>query len=146
MQQSYDYNSLKVSELRDLLRDNNLPVTGIKAELVERLNSANIQNEQPSNLEFMQQTSGAEDWDDEIVEDDEGYHDPNQTLMARPKEKGAKKTSRESRSKRGTDEDNFQSTRVFVQGIPKEATWQDVSWRYTALYSYSTTTSCIYSN
>merc|ERR1712137_986958 len=39
MNRSRDYNSLKVSELRELLKHNGLPVTGIKAELIERLSS-----------------------------------------------------------------------------------------------------------
>lgn len=129
MQHSYDYNSLKVSELRDLLRENDLPISGIKAELVERLNSAHITNKNPSNLQFMQQTGDAEDWDDEILDDDEeGDDDPNQTFAATSrKETGRKKSGRESRSERGSGGDDFRSTRVFVQGIPKDASWQEVS-------------------
>lgn len=37
--QEKDYNTMKVSELRDLLRDRGLAVSGIKAQLVERLES-----------------------------------------------------------------------------------------------------------
>ena len=131
MQRSHDYNTLKVSELRDLLRENDLPVGGIKAELVERLNNANIKGASPSNLQFMQQTNDAEDWDDEVLddedeeEDDERY-DPNQTVSTSPREKTARKKSRDFTAERGTDGDNFQSRRVFVQGIPKDATWQEV--------------------
>ncbi|KAL3785289.1 hypothetical protein ACHAWO_005088 [Cyclotella atomus] len=129
---SYDYNSLKVSELRDLLKENGLPITGIKAELVDRLNGANIKNEVPPNLQFVTQTDDSEDWDDEIiVEDDEEANedfDPNQTAMSVPKEKarGSKKSREASKSKWVAAEDNFRSTRVFVQGIPKDATWQEL--------------------
>jgi hypothetical protein len=134
---SYDYSSLKVSELRELLKENDLPITGIKAELVDRLNGANIKNELPSNLQFMAQTDESEDWDDEIVDEEEyadddeasEVFDPNQTVMPAPKEKvHGKKSKGGSKSKWGAAEDNFRSTRVFVQGIPKDATWQDVSF------------------
>ena len=145
---SYHYNSLKVSELRELLRENGMPVTGIKAELIERLTEANIKNEGniddekvPSNLQFLQQTGDSEDWDDEIIadedeENDNGGFDPNHTVFAKPKAENtsAKTKDKETRLKKHAPQDDFQSTRVFVQGIPQDATWQDVSSCSLSLY------------
>ena len=142
---SYDYNSLKVSELRELLKQNDLPVSGIKAELVERLTVADVKggtdndnSKVPSNLSFMEQTGDSEEWDEEIVEDeDDGVFDPNETVdfnpnetdLDRPKSDRVKRRRQEKEiePRRNAPQDDFQATRVFVQGIPKDATWQDVS-------------------
>ena len=142
---SYDYNSLKVSELRELLKENDLPISGIKAELVERLTVADVKNRMggdnlnvPSNLSFMKQTDDSEEWDEEIVNEEEDHvfdpnetvdFDPNQTVLNQPKARKSKgrRQEREFESKRNVPEDEFRATRVFVQGIPKDATWQDVS-------------------
>ena len=34
-----DYSAMKVAELKELLKEKDLPVSGTKAELIERLNS-----------------------------------------------------------------------------------------------------------
>ena len=153
MNRSRDYNSLKVSELRELLKQNGLPVTGIKAELIERLSSgdsfdvgmeANEINahSMPSNLKFMKYTDYSEEWDEEIIDDDDDDNndatdtgfDPNKTVPVNPQGKKLEdkrdKKSRHANSATQVDTpDDFLATRVFVQGIPKDATWQDVSPR-----------------
>lgn len=221
-----DYNSMTVSDLRELLRQRGLAISGIKAQLVERLESGEInpgkigsrqklprnnemkksnrmrsvedranidqgdKNETrddlaglvnhlksleagndaktdpkratiqdlnrrtgPKNLVFAK--GGEEDSDDEWG-DDEDYEeedddsdnddndiddydiDPNTTSRAPPI----------NRSKSVGDttsfKEDFQGTRVFVQGLPEEATWKDVSYNaslnlvdyYSTAYSH----------
>ena len=152
MNRSHDYNSLKVAELRELLKQNGLPVTGIKAELIERLsggddhdvNVGEKTNESvPPNLKFMEYTDYSEEWDEEIIDDDaddnddetdKGF-DPNNTVHVKSREKKtegkqAKRRSRNAANSAAQEDtlDDFLATRVFVQGIPKDATWQDVSF------------------
>ena len=155
MNRSHDYNSLKVAELRELLKQNGLPVTGIKAELIERLSGGDDHDVNvgqktneinahsiPSNLKFMEYTDYSEEWDEEIIDDDaddtddetEGF-DPNNTVHVKSQEKKtegkqAKRRSRDAASSATQEDtpDDFLATRVFVQGIPKDATWQDVSF------------------
>lgn len=141
----YDYNSLKVSELRDLLQKNGLPVIGIKAELVDRLTKANIKGagntkivngrgaKLPPNLAFLKQNGDTEEWDNEEIDDEEDDEDdeddefdPNHTVLEPPKA-GKSVSKRETGDRQKNSQDDFQSTRVFVQGIPKDATWQEVS-------------------
>ena len=196
-----DYNSMTVADLRELLRERGLAVSGIKAQLVERLESGEIdaanvgnkpmqkrekkdrtkkkqrhreevslvddevddnivgsdleglveqlksleqnlekegislpeekigersihgQSQGASNLVFAKE-DGDEDSDDEWYDDEddeEEKYDPNRTVGV-PKDRG--------QSRRGggaaTFREDFQGTRVFVQGLPEEATWQDV--------------------
>jgi hypothetical protein len=138
----YDYNSLKVSELRDLLQKNGLPVIGIKAELVDRLTKANIKGggdaktvngrgaKLPPNLAFLKQNGDTEEWDNEEIDDEEDDEDdefdPNHTVLE-PRKAGKSVDKRETGGRQKKSQDDFQSTRVFVQGIPKDATWQEVS-------------------
>lgn len=169
---SRDYNALKVVELRELLKQRGMAVTGIKAELVERLSmgdfgvvngdngvdtsnidihdseelarrakSMTVKNKVndmegrlPPNLQFLEEVPGVEAWDEEYIEDgdedeDDNEFDPNKTVNVSPKIDREK-----SKRKRGGADpaqtplkDEFQATRVFVQGLPKDATWQDVS-------------------
>ena len=156
MNRSHDYNSLKVAELRELLKQNGLPVTGIKAELIERLSGGDDHDvdvgqktneinahSMPSNLKFMEYTDYSEEWDEEIIDDDaddnddetdKGF-DPNNTVHVKSQEKKtegkqAKRRSRNAANSAAQEDtsDDFLATRVFVQGIPKNATWQDVSF------------------
>jgi hypothetical protein len=203
-----DYNSMTVSDLRELLRQRGLVVSGIKAQLVERLQSGEInpgkigrspkiqrnemkksnrmrsdedrfnidhgsENEMkddlsglvnhlksleagneaktverekmqnlnrqtgPKNLVFAKdgEEESDDEWgDDEDYEeesDDDGDYDDNDlddddfdpnTTTAR--------TPPINRSRSGGDatsfREDFQGTRVFVQGLPEEATWKDV--------------------
>jgi hypothetical protein len=132
-----DYNTLKVVELRELLRERGLAVTGIKAELVERLtlgnegnNSSNVNVQVPSNLQFLEQTGDNEEWDEECIDDsdDDEEYDPNKTVMALPRREKESIGGRGESARASTASgDDFRATRVFVQGLPKEATWQDVS-------------------
>ncbi|KAL7467531.1 hypothetical protein ACHAXS_007774 [Conticribra weissflogii] len=126
------YSSLKVAELRGLLRDRGLPVSGTKAQLIERLASEGgqkrektVQEEKPkkipSNLTFEEEDSGEEEYSSD--EEDKSEHvaqksakkifDPNVT---------AELPTTSPRSFR----EDFQGTRVFVQGLPKEADWKDL--------------------
>lgn len=230
-----DYSSMKVSELRELLKENGLPVSGIKAQLVQRLSSSNnagvgvgsasasasaskpevsvekkvhkvtvvletgppdigtsddddgedlagllsvlknikqvenaveptnndvaeeedltvkentgkrIKNltKMPGNLVFAKEgEEDDDDWDDahdddfdsDDDEDDDGISsngsDPNQTVdIPRFEKKPAKspRFEKPAKSQEGdTFREDFQGTRVFVQNLPKEATWQDL--------------------
>lgn len=190
-----DYNSMKVSELRELLKIRGLAVSGIKAQLVDRLAVGKIDtrkvekkprretkmkpmptedddrlddnvedelaglvgqlkpteggesnnekkmgkktkdhNELPNNLVFAKEDDKDDDgWDDDDVEDDEV--DPNKTVgeprseprserQKRRKEKYPKGESKGNDSI--TFKEDFQGTRVFVQGLAKDATWKEL--------------------
>ena len=212
-----DYNSMTVSDLRELLRQRGLAISGIKAQLVERLESGTIhpgkigsrptmprkekkqsthrmtfdkdgfntdregendvgyellglvnhlQNLEagndantipkrertmqdlnreavPRNLVFAK--SGEEESDDEWGDDedyeqeeedeeddqdDDGYDDNNSGDYDMDPNKTAR-APQTNRSRSGGDtksfKEDFQGTRVFVQGLPEEATWKDVS-------------------
>jgi len=126
------YSSFKVAELRELLRGRGLPVSGTKAELVERLASEKEKKSEkpipekklkrnPSNLTFEEEDSGEEEysWDEE---------DESEQVVRKPTKKKIDPnvtTELPSTSLRSFKED-FQGTRVFVQGLPKEADWKDL--------------------
>eukprot|EP00986_Skeletonema_menzelii_P005664 scaffold2102_cov145-Skeletonema_menzelii.AAC.13 len=137
--QTEDYSGMKVSELRDLLRERGLAVSGIKAELVNRLTS-NKEKEDlavladelsskklPDNLIFANNDEGD---DDDPWDDDEEF-DPNQTAVSAdlPYEQQEKKKTKNRQNKRPTSvkSEDFLSTRVFVQNIPKHVhDWKDL--------------------
>lgn len=141
--QTEDYSGMKVSELRDLLRERGLAVSGIKAELVGRLASnegkddpaAGLADELssnnkklPANLIF----ANDDDEDDDPWDSDEQV-DPNQTAVSAelPYEQQEKKktTTMKRQNKRPTSvkSEDFLSTRVFVQNIPKNVNdWKDL--------------------
>lgn len=137
--QTEDYSSMKVSELRDLLRERGLAVSGIKAELVGRLTSyegnddlselaeqlSSKKQKLPGNLIF----ANNDDEDDDSWDNDEEI-DPNQTAIADlPYEQPEKKKTKKRQNKPTTavKSDDFQSTRVFVQNIPKDIyDWKDL--------------------
>lgn len=143
--QTEDYSGMKVSELRDLLRERGLAVSGIKAELIGRLTSSEEKDDLaglvdelgskssklPSNLIFADNDDEDDDpWDDE--DDDDGDDDPNQTVSVDlPYEKQEKKktTTKRQNKLRSTPvkSEDFLSTRVFVQNIPKDVhDWKDL--------------------
>ena len=146
--QTGDYSGMKVSELRDLLRERGLPVSGIKAELVGRLTSK--ENEEKDDLAGLEDELGSkaklpgnlifadnDDEDDDPWDDDEDV-DPNQTVSVdlpyekqekkKPKRQDKRSTSVNSENDSGIrDKDGFLSTRVFVQNIPKDVhDWKDL--------------------
>ncbi|KAL7535483.1 hypothetical protein ACHAWF_005179 [Thalassiosira exigua] len=241
-----DYNSMKVSELRDILKENGLAISGIKAQLVERLTTAdhivvkrvhetpsaeetiehngegkelldgpeyedppkgalNTRSKedaacdddedlvgflhqlktmdsrgsggkdkmesrvksgrqrkriedvpvgkkssrktkspdgQPRNLVFAGEGEVDDDeWDEADDDEFEGYDsevnynksdskdeefDPNQTAGVPQSEPQQRRAKRENRRSNVTFRDDFQGTRVFVQGLPKEATWKEL--------------------
>ena len=89
------------------------------------------ENKEKENQEdFMRSEVFDEDNNDET---DTGF-DPNKTAPVNPQGKKLEdkrdKKSRHANSATQVDTpDDFLATRVFVQGIPKDATWQDVSPR-----------------
>lgn len=200
-----DYNSMTVSDLRELLRQRGLAISGIKAQLVERLESGavnpgkignrsntprsekkkssrkvHVHNDHDSEKEMIDELAGLvnhlksleagndasidpkrermqdpncqirpknlvfakdreeesdnewgddEDYEEEEGEDDnddsdlEDYNsDPNTTARAPQMDR-----SRSGGGETVSFKEDFQGTRVFVQGLPEEATWKDVS-------------------
>ena len=83
-----EYDKMTVAQLKDLLRENDLPVSGKKSELVDRLSSMSSKEETPkeesseeniSNIEEVsnEEESDSEDFfedDDDFYEDLEGIH------------------------------------------------------------------------
>ena len=104
-----DYSSLTVSQLRAALKERNLPVSGIKATLIDRLSrsAARETSSLPPNLVF----SSAERVD--------GGSDPNQTV-------GTPSLDEEPVSERKTFKEDFLGTRVFVQGLSERTTWKEL--------------------
>ena len=140
--QTEDYSSMKVAELRDLLRERGLAVSGIKAELVGRLTSnegkgkdddlavladeLSSKKKIPDNLIF----ANNDEEDDDPWDNDEEI-DPNQTAVSAdlPYEQQEKKKTKKRQNKRPTSvkSEDFLSTRVFVQNIPKDIyDWKDL--------------------
>ena len=137
-----EYNSMTVAELRDLLRQRGMAVSGIKAELIERLvmggehsspqdaesSLENVKKEKknrrnlPRNLVFLKEGEGDDDdFDDDDFDDDDFDDDDD------GREDGDRNHERNKGKKSATTfKDEFQGTRVFVQGLPTEATWKDV--------------------
>jgi len=137
---------MKVSELRELLKERRLPISGIKATLIDRLAKAsahkqskngapivasNVSNLQqidevtkgtkesklPANLErsSKDEKKDESDWYSEMNDDDK-IVDPNQTVSGPSSEE----------PKRNTFREDFQGTRVFVQGLSEDTTWQEL--------------------
>jgi RNA recognition motif-containing protein len=145
--QAEDFSGMKVSELRDLLRERGLAVSGIKAELIGRLTSNEEKDDTaglvdelgskssnlPGNLIFAKSDDEDDDpWDDD-GDDDDGDVDPNQTTSVDiPYEQKAKKkkttTKRQDKlHSTSVKSEDFLSTRVFVQNIPKDVyDWKDL--------------------
>lgn len=131
-----DYNSLKVAELRDVLRERGLAISGTKAQLVERLGMSDGKSSTPK--------INAKRMPNNLVFEEEG---PDEYSVVNDQKDDVKQSSRTAKttfdpnvtpevvpaSSRSFKED-FQGTRVFVQGLPKEATWQDVRLDYFVLF------------
>ena len=87
-----EYDKMTVAQLKDLLRENDLPVSGKKSELVDRLSSMSSKKETPkeesseekiSDIEEVsnEEESDSEDFfedDDDFYEDFEGIHTARQ--------------------------------------------------------------------
>lgn len=112
-------------------RDPNKTQMGKKTkEGQEKAGSRDGSQRMPGNLVFAkEQDTDDDDWDDEDVEDDED--DPNKTVGAPRYENQIKEsTSPSYRIKDNRDsvtfKEDFQGTRVFVQGLTKDTTWKDL--------------------
>ena len=68
-----DYEGMTVAELKELLREQGLPVSGKKADLIERLIEAADEDEAP--VEETEASSDVEDEDDDFFEDDDDWDD-----------------------------------------------------------------------
>lgn len=154
---STDYSNMKVSDLRELLRERGLAVSGIKAELVDRLisdegassrnNRSQVLDDETDELEGLvdhlkssreeQSLPGNIIFADDDTEEDDPWDndedfDPKETIGAdlpyeRNEKKKTKKEQRLNINKGTSVKDDFQTTRVFVQNIPKECTsWKDL--------------------
>lgn len=101
-------------------------------KLGKRYNEQKDLNTPPSNLVFAAEGDEDDDdgWNDDDDED-EGFN-PNQTTgvpQYEPKKKrdGAPQYEKPTKSKDdATFKEDFQGTRVFVQGLPKDADWKDL--------------------
>ena len=63
-----DYESMTVAQLKDLLKEQGLPVSGKKADLIERLAGAAEEEDAP--VEETEASSDAEENDDDFFEED----------------------------------------------------------------------------
>ena len=63
-----DYESMTVAELKELLKEQGLPVSGKKADLIERLAGAVEQDDAP--VEEVEAASDADEDEDDFFEDD----------------------------------------------------------------------------
>ena len=68
-----DYEGMTVAELKELLREQGLPVSGKKADLIERLIEAAGEDEAP--VEETEASSDVEEDDDDFFEDDDDWDD-----------------------------------------------------------------------
>ena len=68
-----DYEGMTVAELKELLREQGLPVSGKKADLIERLIEAADEDEAP--VEETEASSDVEEEEDDFFEDDDDWDD-----------------------------------------------------------------------
>ena len=68
-----DYEGMTVAELKALLKEQGLPVSGKKADLIERLSGAQAESAEPDEeaAPVVEETTEAEDSSEEFVEDDD---------------------------------------------------------------------------
>ena len=68
-----DYEGMTVAELKALLKEQGLPVSGKKADLIERLSGAQAESEEPDEegAPVVEEATEAEDSSEEFVEDDD---------------------------------------------------------------------------
>ena len=69
-----DYESMTVAQLKDLLKEQGLPVSGKKADLIERL-VAGAAEEEDAPVEETEASSDAEENDDDFFEEDDDWDD-----------------------------------------------------------------------
>ena len=149
-QDNNEYNTMTVSELRDVLKSRGLKVSGIKAELVERLESGAInvgnrpnvsekkkKNEHkgtssPDSLVFAKEGEDDSDSDEEWDSDDDEI-DPNSTagipeyeIEGEGPQKRKKKRNSNKQAENANFRDDFLGTRVFVQNLPEDADWKEL--------------------
>ena len=68
-----DYESMTVAQLKELLKEQGLPVSGKKADLIERLAGAAEEDDAP--VEETEASSDAEENDDDFFEEDDDWDD-----------------------------------------------------------------------
>jgi len=155
-QDNNEYNTMTVSELRDVLKSRGLKVSGIKAELVERLESGaiNVGNRpnisekkkkiehrdnsekgtsSPNNLVFAKEGEDDSDSEEEWDSDDDEI-DPNSTSGIPEYEIEGEEPQPQKRTKKRNNKqaenanfrDDFLGTRVFVQNLPEDADWKEL--------------------
>ena len=68
-----DYEGMTVAELKALLKEQGLPVSGKKADLIERLSGAQAESAEPDEegAQVVEEATEAEDSSEEFVEDDD---------------------------------------------------------------------------
>ena len=75
-----DYENMTVAELKELLKEQGLPVSGKKADLIERLAGAAEQDDAP--VEETEAASDAEEEDDFFEDDDDWDDDEDEVHVA----------------------------------------------------------------
>jgi len=77
-----EYDKMTVAQLKDLLRENDLPVSGKKTELIERLSSISSEKEIPKEelaeeeiTDTEEASSSEESYSEDFFEDDEDFYD-----------------------------------------------------------------------
>ena len=78
-----DYENMTVAELKELLKEQGLPVSGKKADLIERLAGAAEQDDAP--VEETEAASDAEEDDDFFEDDDDWDDDEDEVHVAKQK-------------------------------------------------------------
>ena len=78
-----DYENMTVAELKELLKEQGLPVSGKKADLIERLAGAAEQDDAP--VEETEAASDAEEEDDFFEDDDDWDDDEDEVHVAKQK-------------------------------------------------------------
>ena len=77
---SDDYENMTVAELKELLKEQGLPVSGKKADLIERLVGAAEQDDAP--VEETEAVSDVEESDDDFFEDDDDWDDDEDEVLS----------------------------------------------------------------
>ena len=88
-----EYDKMTVAQLKDILRENDLPVSGKKSELIERLSSLSLENELQNeditdNIDLQEESNLEESDSEEFFEednDDDFYDDFTGIHTARQK-------------------------------------------------------------
>ena len=70
-----EYESMTVAELKELLREANLPVSGKKSDLIIRLNESNDSSQEIEEVEEVEELEEVEEVEEETFEEDEEFFD-----------------------------------------------------------------------